>query len=74
MDPESLAVLREARDTRHRKESVERAVGRAVRRRELDFGVYVRLVSELRVFAEKKKLSLDDALAGILEAQEDKQQ
>ena len=71
MDSESLAILREARDTRQRKETVERALGRAVRRRGLDFQAYVRLMSELRAFSEKKKLSLDDALAAILEGEKD---
>jgi hypothetical protein len=71
MDPESLAILMESRDTRHRKESVERAIGRTVRRRGLDFQRYLRLVSELRKLAESRKQSIDDVMAELLEGKKD---
>jgi hypothetical protein len=71
MDPESLALLREARDTRFRKEPVERAIGRTVRRRGLDFQRYLRLVSELRKLAESRKQSIDDVMAELLEGEKD---
>ena len=70
MDAADIEILREARETRQRKESVERAVGRTVRRRALDFAVYVRLMSELREFASSKRVDLDVALAALVEEEQ----
>lgn len=67
MGPEHLEILREALETRQRKEELERAVGRAVRRRNLDFKTYVELLSELREIARKDKASLDDVARKLLE-------
>ena len=66
MEPELLDVLREAAKTRQRKEELERAIGRTLRRRSLDFKVYVQIMSELRGIAGADMISLDEAAAKLL--------
>ena len=61
-----LDVLSEAIKTRQRKEELERSIGRALRRRELDFKVYVQMMSELREVASCDSISLDDAAKKVL--------
>ena len=56
MEPALLDILREALANRQRKETLERAIGKAVRRNNLDFGVYIKITSELRELAEKGQL------------------
>lgn len=70
MEPELLEVLSEAVRIRHRKEELERAVGRALRRREMDFQEYVRIMSELREAALAGKTSIEDAAKKILSENE----
>ena len=65
MDKTVEAVLLEASKTRQRKETAERAVGRAVRRMGLDYSVYIAAMSELRDLASSMKTSVDDALKGL---------
>ena len=59
MEDADLDILREAAETRQRKEPVERAIGRAVRRRGLDYSVYIGLMSRLRDHASKRKSDVD---------------
>jgi hypothetical protein len=66
MDPELLEVLREALSTRLRREELERAVGRAVRRRSLGFDRYIQIMSELRSHSEKRGLSLEGAAEDLV--------
>ena len=66
MEPELLSVLREAVKIRQRKEELDRAIGRALRRREMDFDVYVKIMSELRELAKDEKISVDDAATKLL--------
>lgn len=65
MDRGDIEMLRDAFQARQRKEPVERAVGRAVRRAGQDFGTYIRLMSELRGFASERRLDLDAALSAL---------
>ncbi len=66
MEPELLDVLNEAVKTKQRKEELERSIGRALRRRNMDFNVYVQIMSELRDTAARDSLSLDDAAKKLL--------
>jgi hypothetical protein len=66
MEPELLDVLSEAVKTRQRKEELERAIGRTLRRHGLDFKFYVQIMSELRGVAGGDKISLDEAAAKLL--------
>jgi len=66
MEPELLEVLREAFETRQRKEELDRSIGRALRRRDMGFEAYVKITSELRELAGKNGVSLDDAAREIL--------
>ena len=66
MEPELIEVLREAFETRQRKEELDRSIGRALRRRGIGFEAYVKITSELRELAGKKRVSLDDAAREIL--------
>jgi hypothetical protein len=72
MEPELIDVLREAVRIRHRKEELERAIGRALRRREMDFDAYVRLVSELREGAAVSKVSVEDFAKKVLAENEER--
>ena len=67
---EHLEILKEALETKQRKEELERAVGRAIRRRNLEFKTYVGILSELRAIARKEKVSLDDAARKLLEEED----
>lgn len=66
MEQPLLDVLSEAVKTRQRKEELERSIGRALRRREINFEVYVRIMSELREVALEGKMSIDEAAQKLL--------
>lgn len=70
MDSESLEILREAAGIRQRKETAERAVGRAARRLGKDFKTYISAMSDLREFAAANKVEVEEALSRL--SQEDK--
>lgn len=67
LSPEERAALGEALRARRRKEPLEKALGRALRRRGLDFGRYVAIMSEVRERARKEKAALEDAARLIAE-------
>ena len=66
MEPELLEILREAVETRQRKEDLDRSIGRALRRHDMDFRAFVKMTSELRELAGKKDVSIDDAVNELL--------
>jgi hypothetical protein len=66
MDKGRLEVLREAQRIRQRKEELERAIGRAVRRSGHDFQYYLATLSELRELAASKRVSIDQVAEGLL--------
>ena len=66
MDSSQLEILREALEIQQRKETFERALGRAVRRRDLDFSVYVQMVAEVRDLALSNSVPLETAVRRIL--------
>lgn len=61
MDSESISIVLEAVDTRLRDETIERAIGRTIRRRGLDFSRYIQVMSDLRDLAKERKVTPDDA-------------
>jgi len=61
MDSELLGILKEALETRQRKEELDRAVGRAVRRRNLEFKIYIQIMIEVREFANAEGIDKDEA-------------
>lgn len=67
MDPDSVSIVQEAARTRLRDETIERSVGRTVRRRGLDFSVYVKVMSDLRDLASERKVPVDEAAEHLLE-------
>jgi uncharacterized protein with ATP-grasp and redox domains len=66
MEPALLDILREALATRQRKETLERAIGKAVRRNNLDFGVYVKITSELRELSKKGQVDPEDIAKNLV--------
>lgn len=66
MEPALLDILREALANRQRKETLERAIGKAVRRNDLDFGVYVKIMSELRETSLKEHRTPEDIAKSIV--------
>jgi hypothetical protein len=61
-----LEVLKDAVRTRQRNEDLDRSVGRAVRRRGLDFQAYIEIMSDLREVSEKNKISEEAAAKRFL--------
>jgi len=66
MEAQHIEILREAVETRRRKESLEQAVGRVARKRELDFSDYVGIMSEVRERALAEKKTVDEAARVLL--------
>jgi hypothetical protein len=66
MDSSQLEILREALEIQQRKETFERALGRAVRRHDLDFSVYVQMVAEIRDLALSNSVQLETAARRLL--------
>ena len=66
MDDEGLSIVREALDTQLREEEFSRAVGRTVRRRNLDFKRYLEVIGEVRELAQSQSVSLEDAARKIV--------
>ena len=66
MEPALLDILREALATKQRKETLERAIGKAVRRNNLDFGVYIKITSELREMSNKEHRAPEDIAMTIV--------
>jgi len=66
MEPQLLAILKEAVETQQRKEELERSIGRALRRHDMDFREYVKLTSELRELARNKEASVEDVAKELL--------
>ena len=60
MDDEGLSILKEALDTQLKNEDFDRAVGRTVRRRKLDFKKYVEVMGELRELAHEGSVSVEE--------------
>ena len=66
MEPALLDILRDALATKQRKETLERAIGKAVRRNGLDFGVYIKIMSELRELSKKGQVDLEDIAESLV--------
>jgi len=66
MDSSQLDILREALEIQQRKETFERALGRAVRRHDVDFSVYVQMVAEIRDLALSNSVPLETAARRLL--------
>ena len=66
MDDEGLKIVREALDTQLREEDFDRAVGRTVRRRNLDFKKYIQVMGELRELARAEGISVEEVARRLL--------
>jgi hypothetical protein len=71
MDPEAVSIVQEAVRIRLRNETIERAIGRAVRKRGLDFSRYVQVMSDLRDLAKERKATSDEVAEGLAEEDAD---
>ncbi|MEW5748094.1 MAG: hypothetical protein AB1793_04820 [Candidatus Thermoplasmatota archaeon] len=67
MDPETVSIVKEAVQTRLRDETIERAIGRTVRRRGLDFSRYIQVMSAVRDVASSRKVTPDEAAESLAE-------
>ncbi len=70
MDRDLLGILREAQRIRQRKEELERAIGRTVRKSGGDFKVYAEIVTELRETAGRSGMSIDEVAESLLETEQ----
>jgi hypothetical protein len=66
MEPALLAVLKEALAKQQRKETLEKAIGRAVRGDDLDFEIYIKIMSELRELSKKEHRNPDDIARALV--------
>jgi len=66
MEPKLLDILKEAIETRQRKEELDRSIGRALRRHDMNFKEFVMMTSELRELSGKKGISIDDLARELL--------
>ncbi len=69
MDDESVSIVQEALRTRLRNETVERAIGRTVRRRGLDFSRYIQVMSDLRDIAKERGKPVDEVAEALAKEQ-----
>lgn len=66
MDPAHLPLIKQALERQHRKESFEHALGKAVRLSGLDFGIYIKIISEVREAAYRDGKDIEDAARVLL--------
>jgi len=65
-------VLREALDRLRKRDTFEEALGKVIRKRDMEFKEYIRLIGKVRDISRKKKLTLPEAarhLVGELEGE-----
>jgi len=67
MDQESVSIVAEAARTKLRNETIERSIGRTVRRRGLDFSRYIQVMSDLRDLAKERKVTVEEAAQNLRE-------
>jgi signal recognition particle GTPase len=58
LTPAEVEAMREAVERRRREESFEQALGRALRRQDLDYEAYIKLISQVRERAGKDRKDL----------------
>jgi hypothetical protein len=63
MNQEERGLVREALRQQLRKETLERALGRVLRKTDRGFESYIAIMSEIRETAGKKKVSVEEAAA-----------
>lgn len=68
MEKRDLDVLKDALKNKHRDEPFERALGRAIRKDRGDFKRYLRVITEVREFAHKKKVDVVEGAQILTEA------
>jgi hypothetical protein len=71
MSPEQLGVLGAALEKRRRDDSVEKAVGREVRRAGLLYQDYLDIMQGLRDLSRRRKLEPWDAIKQLLQEKEE---
>lgn len=64
------AALREALRRSRKGESFETALGITLRKRDLDYGEYIRLMSEVRELARKRKVTIVEAVKEMVGLEE----
>jgi hypothetical protein len=64
------AALREALRRSRKGESFETALGITLRKRGLDYGEYIRLMSEVRELARKRKVTIVEAVKEMVRLEE----
>jgi len=66
MDPAYLPLIKQALERRQRKESFEHALGKAVRQSDLDFAIYIKIISEVRDAAYRDGKGVEDAARDLV--------
>jgi len=66
MDDAGVKIVREALETQLKDEDFSRAVGRTVRRNEMDFKRYIEIIGEVRDMALSESITLEEAAKRIV--------
>lgn len=66
LSQEDKDVIEEALSQTRKTLAFEQTLGKAMRKREMDFDAYVRLMSEIRDLARKQKISVEEAAESLV--------
>ena len=65
LSPEEKGVIEEALSQIRKTMTFEQTLGKTMRKRGMDFDAYVRLMSEIRDIARKRKVSVEEAAESL---------
>jgi len=65
LSPEEKGVIEEALSQTRKTMTFEQTLGKTMRKRGMDFDAYVRLMSEIRDIARKRKVSVEEAAESL---------
>ncbi|MDD1767728.1 MAG: hypothetical protein LUQ27_04080 [Methanomassiliicoccales archaeon] len=66
LSQEDKDIIEEALSQTRKTLAFEQTLGKAMRKREMDFDAYVRLMSEIRDLARKQKISVEEAAESLV--------
>lgn len=66
LSQEDKDVIEEALSQTRKTLAFEQTLGKAMRKREMDFDAYVRLMSEIRDLARKQEISVEEAAESLV--------
>jgi len=68
LSSEEREAILEALSQARKKVAFEQTLGRTVRKRGMDFDAYIRLISEIRDIARKRRISMEESARALVES------